>query len=142
MILDLKIPELPPAGRGAGVVGDVLYGTVSDKRGKTYQTVEAIVELAATRSDGVRHVVPIPFKLDLRGRKQLREQLKAWNGGQPLDQFSPEETWLGKPCWVEIEIENRIPRVKGFAPNAQSDLKVSTQFVRRSCVAGKEDVAI
>jgi hypothetical protein len=140
MAIDLTAREVPAKGQGLhrGVIADVVQETQSDKRKRTFRTLTLVGELEALKSNGKRFVALATYNLDDdRGNRRLIEDLKIWRNVTELpnlDQFDPEQEFLGKPFVSELtfhaEDRRKVIRLKGFRPDPDKKVKVSEGFVR------------
>ncbi len=138
MKIDLTARELPATGLQPGVFADVIQGSKSNKRGKSFRTLTLVGELQATKSDGQRFIAYATYNLDdNRGVKHLIDDLKSWRGNNAIpdiSQFDPELEFYGKPFVCDPtfadENGNKIIKLHGFRPDKDKHLTVSAGFKR------------
>jgi hypothetical protein len=143
MKIDLTQREVPSLDEQPGVFADVVKFVKTDKRGKSFEMLVLVGQLAATKSNGKRFTANASFNLDdTRGVNRLKETLKVWRGSDALPDlgdFDPETEFLGKGFLTQPAVEDkggkkeiRLARIKR---SADQQLAVSPDFVRAGSVS-------
>jgi hypothetical protein len=139
--IDLTAREFPEPGEQPGVFADVVKVVQANKKGKKFNYLVFVAELAATKTSGQRFIATTRFNVDdARGIRSLRENLQVWRGTDTLPdlkKFNPEAEFIGKTFFAEPTVHDeagiREIRFSGFKPyTGDSPLTVSSDFVRAS----------
>jgi hypothetical protein len=100
MKIDLTSREVPKPDEQPGVFVSVVKTKRADKRGREYNYLVLVGELAATKSSGKRFAAHTCYNLDdARGIKELKGDLQVWRGSDAipdLNDFDPESEFVGK----------------------------------------------
>ena len=138
MKIDLTSREVPKPDEQPGVFAEVVETKRADKRGRVYNYLVLVGELAATKSSGVRFTALTGYNLDdARGIKELKADLKVWRGSDAipdLKDFDPMEefrgkTFLAKPTVVDKGGKRQIQFSSFKRYTGDQPLTVSAEFV-------------